>query len=300
MADISWKRTGTLVRKLVRILICEPEGLRAADALARVAEGETLSDYEAGTYKSGGRRFEIIIRWATVDLVKAGWLLKQKGVWSVTELGKQAYNTWADPEAFYKEANRLYREWKDGQAGQTDVPSPSAPQIEDDQSEKSSSITYEQADEQAWDEISAHVGGMDPYDFQDLVGDLLKAMGYYQTWVAPRGPDGGVDIIAYPDPLGTRAPRIKVQVKRQRDPVDVDGVRSFLSLVNEDDAGLFVCTGGFKRTAYDLVRTQERRKITLINLEGLIDLWIEFYGKLTDRARERMPLTPIYFLTPRE
>ena len=42
-----------------------PEGLPAAGALAKVAEGEALTEYEAGTYSTGGRRFEIIIRWAT-------------------------------------------------------------------------------------------------------------------------------------------------------------------------------------------------------------------------------------------
>ena len=30
----------------------------------------------------------------------------------------------------------------------------------------------------------------------------------------PPGKDGGLDIIAHPDPLGTRSPRIKVEVKR--------------------------------------------------------------------------------------
>ena len=44
---------------------------------------------------------------------------------------------------------------------------------------------------------------------------------------------------------------------------------------------------------------QERRKITLIDLERFVDLWIEFSPKLDEQARERLPLTPIYFLTPR-
>jgi predicted Mrr-cat superfamily restriction endonuclease len=39
-------------------------------------------------------------------------------------------------------------------------------------------------------------------------------MDYY---VAPPGPDGGIDLIAHTDPLGTTGPRIKVQVKRRDD-----------------------------------------------------------------------------------
>jgi restriction system protein len=160
------------------------------------------------------------------------------------------------------------------------------------------SITFEQAEEQAWAEIEAYVAALDPYEFQRLVADLLKAMGYFPNWVAPPGKDSGVDIIAYLDPLGTRQPRIKVQVKRQQQRISRDGVSSFLAHVNEEDVGLFVNTGGFTRDAEDFARMQERRKITLIDLERLVDLWVQASPKLDDNARERLPLTPIHFLTP--
>jgi restriction system protein len=298
MADITWKRTGTLLIKLFRILKDAPDGLPAGVALAKVAEGETLSEYEAGTYSTGARRFEKIVRWATVDLVKAGWLLKHKGVWSITEAGRTAYQTYPEPEAFYREAVKLYRQWKRSQVPETpnslNDAEPTAEEIQ-----KSNQVTFEQAEEQAWQEIESYVGNMDPYEFQKLVADLLKAMGYYPSWVSPPGKDGGLDIIAHPDPLGTRPPRIKVQVKRVQTKIAVDGVRSFLALINEDDAGLFVATGGFTREAEDLARMQERRKISLIDLERLFELWKEFYLKLDEQARERLPITPIYFITPR-
>jgi restriction system protein len=189
--------------------------------------------------------------------------------------------------------------WKKNQSGAPGDTDNLSADLLDDAADKSSSITFEQAEEQAWTEIETHVGSMDPYEFQKLVADLLKAMGYYASWVAPPGKDGGLDIVAYPDPLGTRPPRIKVQVKRQQQRINADGVRAFVSLVNEDDAGLFVAIGGFTRDAEDFARMQERRKITLIDLERLVGLWAEFYPTLTDLARERLPLTPIYFLTPK-
>ncbi len=178
------------------------------------------------------------------------------------------------------------------------VDAPTGPDEAED-AEKSSAITFEHAEEQAWGEIETHVGAMDPYEVQSLIADLLKAMGYYPSWIAPPGKDGGVDIIAYADPLGSRPPRIKVQVKRQKDRMNREAVSAFLSHVNEDDAGLCVCTGGFTRDALDFARMQERRKITLIDLERFVDLWIEFYPKLDELARDRLRLTPIYFLTPR-
>ena len=100
------------------------------------------------------------------------------------------------------------------------------------------------------------------------------------------------------DPLGTRLPRIKVQVKRQQNSVSVEGLRSFLALLGDDDVGLFVSTGGFTKDAEQEARTQEKRRVILIDLERLFDLWVEHYPRLDDDARRRLPLRPIHFLAP--
>src|SRR5262249_39239474 len=140
---------------------------------------------------------------------------------------------------------------------------------DDDGPGKKVIVTFEQAEEQAWQEIEEHLREMQPYDFQELVASLLQAMGYHVSWVAPPGKDGGIDIVAWSDPLGTRPPRIKVQVRRVGQNINVDGLRSFLSLLGDDDVGLFVTTAGFTKDAEDLARAQERRKITLIDIEKL-------------------------------
>jgi hypothetical protein len=44
--------------------------------------------------------------------------------------------------------------------------------------------------------------------------------------------------------------------------------------------------------AEHFARMQERRRIKLNQPRTLIELWIEFYPKLTDLARERIPLSP--------
>jgi restriction system protein len=123
-------------------------------------------------------------------------------------------------------------------------------------------------------------------------------MGYHVSWIAPPGKDGGIDIVAWSDPLGITPPRIKVQVKRMGRKVSVDGLRSFMATLGDDDAGLFVCTGGFTKDAEEEARTQEKRKITPVNLETLFDLWVEYYKRLDDSARRRLPLRPIQFLDP--
>jgi restriction system protein len=107
-----------------------------------------------------------------------------------------------------------------------------------------------------------------------------------------------VDVIAHRDPLGTQAPRMKVQVKGGSQKIDLQTLNSFLAIVDRDDVGLYVSIGGFTKDAEDAARKQTTRKITLINVERLVELWIESYDKLDQKSRQRLPLSPIYFLTP--
>jgi restriction system protein len=94
VAEITRQRTGELLRKLFEILKQAPEGLPAKDAMAQLEHSVKLSPYEAGIYESGGRRFDKIVRFATVDCVKAGWMQKTKGRWFLTDAGRTAYESW--------------------------------------------------------------------------------------------------------------------------------------------------------------------------------------------------------------
>jgi restriction system protein len=296
MAEITRERTGELVQKLFEILIKNSEGLQARDALEKLAASVKLTPYEAGEYESTGtRRFEKIVRFATVDCAKAGWLLKENGTWTITEAGVAAYSKYKQPGDLFREATRLYRVWK---SGQPEKISDAKEAALEDQPEKKVAVTFEEAEDQARAEISEYISSLPPFEFQDLVAALIKGLGYHVSWNAPPGKDGGIDIIAHPDALGTKPPRIKVQVKRTAEKINSDGVRAFLALINEDDVGLYVSVGGFTKDAEDFARYQERRKITLINLNQFRKLWIDNYSRLDDKARKRFPLTPIYFLTP--
>src|SRR5258708_4588904 len=117
MAEVTRRRTGEFLRKLFEILIPHQDGLPAREAIAALRQKVKLTEYEQGSYESGGQRFEKIVRFATVDCVKAGWLQKQKGRWSITEEGKNAFAAEPDPEAFYRRAVKLYGEWKASQPG---------------------------------------------------------------------------------------------------------------------------------------------------------------------------------------
>jgi restriction system protein len=297
MAKITTKRTGTFLREVMRLLWDKEEGIKAKDILNHLGDTFELTEYEKGFYPStpNDPRYTKIVRFGTVDLVKAGWLTKNKGRWYITDEGKTAYEKYPDPEKFYGEAQRLYRKWRK----ETPKDEDSLEEVEIDEV-RDVAVTYEEAEENAWDQIRSHCYSFDGYEFQDLFGDLLTAMGYFVVWIAPPGKDKGVDLIAYTDPLGTSNPRIKVQVKHHQDTTRVGDLRAFMSVLGTDDVGIFVSSGGFSRDAFDEARTQESRKVTLLDLEKFFDLWVQYYEKLPQEARQKLPLKPIYFLAPEE
>jgi restriction system protein len=302
MAEITRKRVGELQRGVFKILLDCPDGLPAKEVLHRLEQVVQPTDFEKSDYPKhpGIRRFEKMARFATIGPVKAGWLVKSKGRWYLTAEGIKAYNQITNPEKFNAEARRLYLQWRASQ--------PEAiTELEEGGSEGAGPLekaaeasTFEEAEETAWEEIEQYVQAINPYDLQKLVAALLRAMGYHVSWIAPPGPDKGIDILAHNDPLGTSTPRIKVQVKRRADRIRVDDLRSFMAILGEQDVGIFVSTGGFTSDAESEARTKETRKLTLVNLEKLVELWIEHYDKVAESEKLLLPLKPVYYLAPSE
>jgi restriction system protein len=292
MAEISRKRSGEFLRKVLEVLMDKLEGVPAKDVIKSVEDSMELTEFEQSHYPSrpNERRFDKIVRFSTIGAVKAGWLVKSKGIWYLTEEGRKAHNSFKEPEQLFREAHRLYKQWKSSRPVSTP----------DDEESVETASTVEEAEETAWNEIKDYLAGMNPYDFQNLIAALLRAMGYYVSWVSPPGKDGGIDILAHTDPLGTKPPRIKVQVKRRTDKVNVEGLRSFMALLGDEDVGIFVSAGGFTSDAANEARTQEKRRITLLGLEQLFDLWVEHYNKIAELEKQLLPLKAVYYLAPQE
>jgi restriction system protein len=294
MAEITPRRQGDLVKGVFSILKNYAEGLQAKEVLGKLETEVPPTKFENTTYPSRPdiRRYEKIVRFSTIASVKAGWLVKDKGQWFLTDAGRKAYETFSDSEKLFRESVRLYKQWEQSQ------PEPIVQEIEEESPD--AATTLEEAEEQAWVEIQEYLENINPYDFQNLVAGLLRGMGYHVAWISPPGPDKGLDIIAHSDPLGLKTPRIKVQVKRRSDRMNVDGVRSFMALLASGDVGLFISTGGFTRDAEQEARGQESRRITLVDLKRLFDLWVEHYDRIPEVHRRLLPLKPIYYLIPSE
>jgi restriction system protein len=274
--------------------------MRGKDVIDKIRETVTFDEYESHRLeKTGNIRWESILHFFTIDCIKAGFLRKNKGTWILTEEGEKAMKL--GQEKLLVTATKLYREW-DGNRKKGAIEEEA---LEEDFIEENTNQAQEailnQYEEEAFNGIRNFIISKNPYGFQDLVAGLLSAMGYFISEVAQRGPDGGIDIIAFTDPLGTKQPRIIVQVKhRPNDNISSDEVQKLAgTLKRNTDVGIFVTSGTFSKPAIKEAR-ESREHIELIDFNRLTSLWQEYYSKMNDEQKNLLPLHPIYFLGSNE
>jgi len=270
-------------------------GKQVIDKIRNTVE---LMDWEKQVYqKTGYIRWESILHFYTIDCIKAGFLRKNKGVWYLTAEGEKAIKL--GPAKLLETVSQLYRHW----AADNKQLKPKKEKETEEVTELEENKTQTQKanldllEEQAIAGIKDFIKSKNAYEFQDIVAALLRAMNYHTPFISPKGKDGGLDIVAYNDPLGATSPRLKVQVKhRPEATVPVDDIRSLTGLLNKDgDIGLFVTSGYFTSESERSSR-ESHRHIRLLDIDNFISLWQEFYLKLTDDDKNMLPLHSIYFL----
>lgn len=295
-AKVPLERVGELMKSVLLELKNLGGEARVRDLLAAAEPKLNLSEYERAAYeKSGWIRWKAIVHFYSIDCMKAGYIRKSGGRWYLTEDGKEALRL--SPAEFIRSAQEAYRAWKTSQAkmGEDDVDL-----ADNEQGKVVRQAIYEEASAQARAEIEEYINGLGAYDFQNLVAELLRAMGYHVPYVASPGRDGGIDIVAYKDPLGTSTPRIKVQVKHRDQKTTVKEVRELEGLLRkEGDIGLIVSSGGFSSEVEREIRASTRH-IETMDLDRLITLWQEHYDHVGERGKSLLPLTRVFFLSPTE
>ena len=269
------------------------------EIIAKIRDTIQFSDWEKEIYESTGYvRWESILHFYTIDCTKAGYMRKYKRIWYLTSEGEKAIAL--GPVKLLESATSAYRQWalenKD-----SDLKNKEESTELDEHKTQTQKASLELLEEQATTGIKNFINSKNPYEFQDIVAALLRAMKYHTPFISPKGRDGGIDIIAYSDPLGATSPRIKVQVKHRPDSkVASDDIRSLTGLLNKDgDIGLFVTSGSFSSDAERSAR-ESHRHIKLIDIDNFITLWQQFYENLSDDEKNLLPLHSIYFLGSNE
>jgi len=295
MAKDKFSRTKACATKTLYAVMKEMSrrggSMPAKELYPFVNENVELTDWEkepAGKMK--------YIRWTnsfqfySIDYQKAGFIVKKNGNWYLTPEGETALKK--TPEEVMNFANDAYHEWRRLN------PKDEKPEEEpnDETAEKDNAMNLDLLESDAREGIRQISVSKSPYEFQDLVAALLRAMDYHTPFIAPKGKDGGIDIIAYLDPLGAKTPRIKVQVKHKPDSaIGASDIRALLGVLRAGDIALFVTSGTFSSDARN-TSTSSREFIRLIDGDEFIDMWQEYYDKMSDDDKNMLPLKRIAFL----
>ena len=256
------------------------------------ANNVKFSEWEAARAgKMQWERWRSATQFYSINYNKAGFIVKKGGVWYLTPEGEEALKL--GEEQIMREANVAYDRWK-AECGKKEI-EPNEEDIDTEVS-KDVAVNIEELEGRALEDILQYIRNKGPYDFQDMVAALLRAMGYYTPFIAPKGKDGGVDIIAYLDPLGAKEPRIKVQVKHMPDTaISSKDIQALVGVLKSGDIGLFVTSGRFSNDAVSASRNS-KEFIRILDGKDFIEMWQAYYDKMTDEDKNMLPLKKIAFL----
>ncbi|WP_051476051.1 restriction endonuclease [Aquimarina megaterium] len=154
----------------------------------------------------------------------------------------------------------------------------------------------EEAVSKSFEFIKDIISNLSWSETEELVAGVLRAMGY-KTRMTSKGGDLGSDIIASPDGLEMVEPIIKAEVKhkvKSKEKIGAPDIRSFVGGLRNSTKGLYVSTTGFSKEAmYEAERANFQ--ITLVDLDRLVGLIVEYYEVLDSESRALIPLRKIYW-----
>lgn len=250
-----------------------------------------LSDEDLSEMLPSGRQrtFDNRVHWAKTFLTKAGLLeLPRRGWFRITDRGRAAV---ADGppriDMSFLERYPEYVEWRLASKTSSDdatsrTPTSSVEADDDATPLEQIEAGYRTVRAELRSELKQMVIESDPAFFEQLVVDVLLAMGYGGSRTDAgraigRSGDGGIDGIIDEDRLGLD--RIYVQAKRWQEASTVGRpeIQKFAGALQGERArkGIFITTTTFSREAVEYANTIDSR-IVLINGDRLADLMIDF------------------------
>lgn len=288
-------RSGLLIsathHAALRALASAPDGaLRRRDLLLAIEQAVPMDNWALEpTDASGGVRWRKIFGFSSVGMVKAGWVLKERGVWRITSEGRALLGTPFDGRAYMDELDRRYDAWKSSQITTTvgtpaagageDAEDGAAPVLEMPPEERIERVLAA-AHEALAAELISTIKSCEPEFFERLVVKLLLKMGYGGSReeagrAVGRSGDGGIDGVINEDRLGLDA--IYIQAKRWEGSVGEGPIRDFKGALDANGAhkGVFITTSSFTPAAVQAAKNSRSYRIVLIDGARLAELMIQ-------------------------
>ncbi|WP_429166773.1 restriction endonuclease [Aeromonas rivipollensis] len=260
-----------------------------------------------------GRQTKVRSRvgWAKTYLVKAGLIEQPKrGICLITERGMAALASGQAVDNQYLSQFEEFAAFTSSESAEVDDPVPTKGKPRLAITESNPVQTPQEQIEQALaainrslaDDLLTEILGLSPRFFEQLVVDLMVAMGYGGSQqdaarTTRYSSDGGIDGIIKEDRLGLDS--IYLQAKRYTDKtVGRPEIQSFAGALDLHKArkGVFITTSSFSREAQEYVGLIEKR-IVLIDGARLAALMIEYgVGVTTRQTLTIKTLDSDYFL----
>lgn len=279
----------TLMLPLLRHLAdgSERTNQETVDALAKEFN---LTESDLAQLLPSGQQtiFRNRVAWAKAHFKRAGIIASpRRGVYKITDRGRDVLEQ--KPQQIdlkFLDQFPGHREFRTSSRKDTEVP-PSG--SEDDLTpEEHIAFGYQQIREELASELLRRTKECPPEFFEQLVIDLLLAMGYGGSRqeagkAVGRAGDGGIDGIIKEDRLGLDV--IYVQAKRWEGAVGRPEIQKFAGALQGQRArkGIFITTSGFSKDARDYVASIDS-KIILIDGEELAKLMIDHGIGVTEVA----------------
>jgi restriction system protein len=151
----------------------------------------------------------------------------------------------------------------------------------------SASVVTDEIEEQTRDFVSQRLGGLSRQNFEQLVGNLLRKMGYRTARVA----NGFVDLIANKGLLGIEPPTVKVHLTSSGRFGESE-LAAFTKEIAGAEQGLVFSPGTFAPSLWNCARAQGR--VQLIDGAALADLVFALYEDLDLTQRQILPLKKVF------
>lgn len=117
---------------------------------------------------------------------------------------------------------------------------------------------------------------MHPSKFEELIGEVLRNLGFEDIQITGKTGDGGIDVTGELVVAGVIRNSICVQVKRWRNNIQRSSVSELRGSLKPHQTGLFITTSDFSRQAVEEANDPYKAPISLMNGNELIDLLCEF------------------------
>ncbi len=268
------------ISPLLLALASEQIGLKARAAQDRVAAVTGLTETDRVELLPSGKalRFRNRISWAHDRLKRAGLSKSHTpGVWKLTQEGIALANTHSSglPAELVQDLSKV----KAGStvAGATS-PTSKPHELEPKSPEERIDEATQELDESISLELLEYIMNSSPDFFEQLVLDVLHALGYGATRSdlekTGGSGDGGIDGIITMDPLGLE--KIYVQAKRWKANISRPDIQSFFGALAgvQANKGIFLTTSSFSKEARNYA-SAVNGSIVLVDGMKLTSLMIE-------------------------